>query len=87
MVEYHWHYPQDIAHDLDGTNLPPKVKAEVLACAWEYARCVIPQYTNWKRYVAFMRIIIIGTIAEFKGSLFDLAADDDNMVGFSVRSP
>lgn len=84
MVDHRWHYPKDIANDLDGVDLPPKIKAEVLACAWEYARCVIPQYTNWKRYVAFMRIIIIGTIAEFKGSLFDLTADDKNMLGFDL---
>lgn len=55
MPSYQWYYPNDIANDLQGINLPPAVKAEVFACAWEYARSVIPQYTNWGRYVAFMR--------------------------------
>lgn len=64
-----WYYPPDIAHDLDGIDLPEHVKGEVLATAWEYTRTVIPHYTNWKRYVAFMRIIVMGIIAEFKGDL------------------
>lgn len=64
-----WYYPPDIAHDLDGIDLPDHIKGEVLATAWEYTRTVIPHYTNWKRYVAFMRIIVMGIIAEFKGDL------------------
>lgn len=64
-----WYYPPDIAHDLDGINLPEHVKGEIFATAWEYTRTVIPHYTNWKRYVAFMRIIVMGIIAEFKGDL------------------
>lgn len=69
-----WYYPDDIAHDLDGLNLPAEVKGEILACAWEYSRSVIPHYTNWSRYIAFMRIIIIGIIAEFHGALVDVTA-------------
>ena len=38
---------------------------------------MIPTYTNKGRYIAFMRIIIIGTIAEFRGNLVDIAAGDD----------
>ena len=79
-----WYYPGDIASDLDNVDLAPTTKAEILACAWEYSRSVIPQYTNWKRYVAFMRIIIIGTIAEFRGSLFDMVEDADMMLGYSL---
>ncbi|KAL8387038.1 hypothetical protein RB595_010204 [Gaeumannomyces hyphopodioides] len=80
-----WYYPNDIAHDLDGiTVLPEAMKQEVYACAWEYTRCVIPQYTNWKRYVAFMRTIIIGIIAEFRGELVDVAAGD-SILGYSLN--
>lgn len=61
-----WYYPPDIANDLDGINLPQRVKGEIYATAWEYSRTVIPHYTNWSRYVAFMRIIVMGIIAEFK---------------------
>ncbi|KAF2769015.1 hypothetical protein EJ03DRAFT_343627 [Teratosphaeria nubilosa] len=52
------------------------VKQEALACAWEYTRCIIPQNTNWSRYVAFMRTVIIGIIAEFRGNMVDVAAGD-----------
>ncbi|KJX95711.1 hypothetical protein TI39_contig1183g00001 [Zymoseptoria brevis] len=82
-VKNKWYYPQAIADDLRGVNLPAAVKEETLACAWEYTRCVIPHYTNWSRYVAFMRTIIIGTIAEFQGSLLDVAAGDE-ILGYDL---
>ena len=71
-IQNKWFYPSDIAHDLDDVDLPTEVKVEILACAWEYTRCVIPQYSNWKRYVAFMRLITIGVISEFRGDLVDV---------------
>lgn len=80
-----WYYPEDIAHDLDGiTGLSEALKQEAYACAWEYTRCVIPQYTNWDRYVAFMRTIIIGIIAEFRGELVDVAKSD-SIMGYSLN--
>ncbi|KAF7557305.1 hypothetical protein G7Z17_g856 [Cylindrodendrum hubeiense] len=79
-----WYYPEDIAHDLEGVDLPSSVKAEAFACAWEYSRCVIPQYTNWNRYVAFMRTIVMGIIAEFRGDLVDVAAGD-SILGYSLE--
>ncbi|KAJ6622761.1 BcABA3 [Mycena sp. CBHHK59/15] len=78
-----WYYPPDIADDLKDVDLPDEVKGEIFACAWEYARCVIPHYTNWNRYIAFMRIIVMGTIVEFKGSMVDVAGGD-NILGYSL---
>ncbi|KAJ7148455.1 hypothetical protein C8R43DRAFT_518863 [Mycena crocata] len=78
-----WYYPPDIANDLKDVNLPDQVKAEVFACAWEYSRSVIPQYTNWNRYLAFMRTIIMWIIAEFEGSLGDMTAGDE-ILGYSL---
>jgi hypothetical protein len=83
IVNERWYYPPDIANDLKDVDLPFRVKEEVFATAWEYTRCVIPEYTNWSRYVAFMRIIVMGIIAEFRGSLMDVA-NDDNVVGYSL---
>ena len=83
VVSERWHYPPDIADDLKDVNLPFRAKEEVFATAWEYARCVIPEYTNWSRYVAFMRTIIIGIVAEFRGSLIDVVKDD-RMLGYSL---
>lgn len=83
VVHERWYYPPDIANDLKDVDLPDRVKQEIFATAWEYTRCVIPEYTNWSRYVAFMRIIVMGIIAEFKGSLMDVA-NDDNVVGYSL---
>jgi len=70
-----WFYPADIADDLVDSGLPDEVVAETLACAWEYVRCVIPQFTNWDRYLAFTRVIVIGIIAEFRGHLVDVVSD------------
>ncbi|KAH8688781.1 ABA 3 protein [Talaromyces proteolyticus] len=72
-----WYYPPDIAHDLDNIDLPERFKEEVYACAWEYSRCVIPYYSNWRRYVAFMRTIVIGIVAEFRGDLVDVTASNN----------
>ncbi|KAK1975069.1 BcABA3 [Colletotrichum cereale] len=80
-----FYYPSEIANDLKDVDIPERLKAETFACAWEYTRCVIPQYTNWPRYVAFMRIIVMGIIAEFKGSLVDVTAGDD-ILGYSLDS-
>ena len=80
-----WYFPPDIANDLNTVDLPQHVKGEIYACAWEYTRCVIPQYTNWNRYVAFMRTIIIGIIAEFRGNMVDIAASDTVLGCYSVN--
>lgn len=37
---------------------------------------MIPVYTNWERYLAFCRVIIVGIVAEFKGALVDISASD-----------
>lgn len=78
-----WYYPVDIANDLQSVDLPAEVKAEVLNTAWEYTRCSAPQYTNWGRYIAFMRTMTICTIAEFRGKLVDVSASD-NIMGCDV---
>lgn len=83
IVNERWYYPPEIADDLKDIDLPFRVKQEIFATAWEYTRCVIPEYTNWPRYVAFMRIIVMGIIAEFSGGLMDVA-NDDNVVGYSL---
>ncbi|CBX99537.1 hypothetical protein LEMA_P087760.1 [Plenodomus lingam JN3] len=80
-----WYYPPDLANDLQDLDMPKAMKQEIFACAWEYTRCVIPQYTNWPRYVAFMRIIIIGIVAEFRGNLVDVTAGDD-MMGYNLST-
>lgn len=72
-----------MANDLKGVGVPDKFIEETLACAWEYTRCVIPQFTNWKRYIAFMRLIAIATVTEFRGSLVDVAAGD-NILGYDL---
>jgi len=59
------------------------MKEEIFACAWEYTRCVIPQYTNWSRYIAFMRIIIMGIVAEFRGNLVDVTTGDE-VLGYNL---
>jgi len=78
-------YPADIANDLKDFDLPRRIKEEVYACAWEYARCVIPQYTNWNRYVAFMRVIVIGIVAECKGDLVQVSLGD-NLLGYNLTA-
>ena len=79
-----WFFPSEIENDLRDIDLPERVIGETLACAWEYTRCVIPTYTNWDRYVAFVRIIVIGIIAEFRGALVDVSSGDD-ILGYDLK--
>ncbi|KAH8887800.1 hypothetical protein GQ53DRAFT_784052 [Thozetella sp. PMI_491] len=79
-----WFYPNEIKDDLLTVDLPEKFIAETLACGWEYARCVIPHFTNWQRYVAFIRIIVIGIVAEFRGNLVDVTAGD-TLLGYDLN--
>ena len=44
-----WYYPADLANDLKDVGLSAAFAAETLACAFEYTKCIIPQYTNWAR--------------------------------------
>ncbi|KAL1882887.1 hypothetical protein Daus18300_000525 [Diaporthe australafricana] len=79
-----WYYPPEIAHDLDGeTRLTEAQKVEIIGAAYEYTRCVIPNYTNYKRYIGFARCMIIGIIAEFRGDLMD-ENGADGIVGYSL---
>ncbi|KAJ7440559.1 hypothetical protein B0H11DRAFT_2099013 [Mycena galericulata] len=80
-----WYYPPEIAGFLKDVDLPQEVKDETLACAFEYTRCVIPQYTNWSRYIAWMRLLMMVIVAEFKGSLVDVTAGD-TILGYSLSS-
>jgi len=55
-----WHYPPELDGDLEGVDLPRDVIDETISCAWEYTRCIIPTYTNWSRYLYFVRIVMVG---------------------------
>ena len=78
------YYPDEIRNDLDAVNLPQSIKNQVLTCAYQYTRCVIPNYCNGRRYFAFMRAVIIATIAEFRGELIDITKGD-HVLGHSVE--
>jgi hypothetical protein len=71
-----WYYPSEIENDLKGVDLPDDFIPEALACAWEYTRCEIPHFTNWKRYVAFIRLMVLAVIADFRGELMNVAGSD-----------
>ncbi|KAF2844608.1 hypothetical protein T440DRAFT_502965 [Plenodomus tracheiphilus IPT5] len=76
--------PNCIKNDLDGYDALQEYKDEILDCAWQYTRCVIPSCSNVKRYIAFMRIIIIGTVAESWGELIDVSASDQ-ILGYDLE--
>lgn len=80
-----WYYPQELANDLKGIHLPAGTKDEIFAMAFEYARSVIPIYTNWPRYVAFMRIFVMGIITEFRGDLVDVTKGND-VLGYDMQA-
>ncbi|MFI6515589.1 hypothetical protein ACIBF1_08540 [Spirillospora sp. NPDC050679] len=79
-----WFYPEDFRNDLSRTDLPAATVAETLACGWEYTRCVVPQFTNQERYRALVRLVNIGIIAEFRGTMVDVVAGD-RAVGYDIE--
>lgn len=64
-----WFFPQELRVGLVSFDMPVHTIDEALACAWEYSRSVIPTWTNWPRYLAFNRTIIIAVTGEFRGDL------------------
>ncbi|KAK3314879.1 hypothetical protein B0H66DRAFT_627644 [Apodospora peruviana] len=79
-----WIYPKEVENDLQGIpGLSEDAIRETLAASWEYTRCVIPAYTNWDRYLAFYRVIIIGIVAEFNGSLINVSSSD-HILGYDM---
>lgn len=78
-----WHFPTELSDDLHTVDLPKETKQEILACAYQYARCVIPEYTNWGRYIAFVRLVVVAAIAEFRGDLIDILSSN-TVVGYNI---
>jgi len=78
-----WYYPDTFASDLDGFDLSAKEKREAITCGWEWARNVISYHTDWDRFIAFTRILIISAIAEFRGNLVDVIASD-RILGYDL---
>ncbi|OKL55532.1 hypothetical protein UA08_09189 [Talaromyces atroroseus] len=78
-----WFYPDDFDSDLKGVDLSDRFIHETINAAWEYARCVIPHFTNWGRYVSFVRVLVIAVVTEFRGDLIDPTSDE--ILGYDVR--
>ncbi|KAK6502350.1 hypothetical protein TWF506_002931 [Arthrobotrys conoides] len=82
--ESRWFYPDELKNDLVNLDLSDDFRAQALTCAFEYLRCVIPHWTNRKRYLAFMRIVVLETLCEVHGDLFR-PEETDNMAGYSLQ--
>ncbi|KAK0710620.1 hypothetical protein B0H67DRAFT_583079 [Lasiosphaeris hirsuta] len=80
-----WFYPAEIEGDLRGTKLPDRFVDETLATAWEFTRCIIPHFTNWARYIAYVRLIAISTVAEYNGALID-AVTENTVLGYNIKN-
>ena len=78
-----WFYPAEIKGDLRGTRLPDRFVDETLATAWAFTRCIIPHFTNWVRYIAYVRLIAISTVAEYNGVLVDVVAENA-VLGYNI---
>ncbi|MFG2286720.1 hypothetical protein ACGFOU_11775 [Streptomyces sp. NPDC048595] len=79
-----WFSPPELHDDLKGTGLPDEMVAETLACAWEYIRCVVPEFIDWDRYLALVRTVALGTVVEFRGAMADVSAGD-HLLGYDLN--
>ncbi|KAF8136049.1 BcABA3 [Mycena galopus ATCC 62051] len=81
-----WYYPPDLADDMKDVHyISADVKAQLLTSAWEAVRSGTPHYTNWERYLAFVRIYIVAFFCDFSGQAVDLLASD-RILGYSVSA-
>lgn len=78
-----WSYPIELRGDLEGAGLTADQIDETLACAWEYVRSVIPQFTNWERYLAHVRLVVLAVVAEYRGDLIETVSDGP-ILGYDV---
>ncbi|WP_282701330.1 hypothetical protein [Streptomyces sp. CC219B] len=83
MPKDQWFYPDDLEGDLRSSPLPPERRAETLAHTWEYNRCVVPEFTNWDRYIALARLGGIAIVAEVFGDLVDVLSHEP-VLGYDV---
>ncbi|KAK1834555.1 hypothetical protein QBC39DRAFT_397193 [Podospora conica] len=80
-----WIWHKDFDNDLVGIpGLTESARQEVLTAAWEYARITVPHYTNWERFSCWVRFLIIGILAEYEGSVLDIAMSDKQL-GYDVE--
>ncbi|MGW3635423.1 hypothetical protein ACWD7F_35695 [Streptomyces sp. NPDC005122] len=71
------HYPMQIEGDLRDCGLTEKGRREVLATAWEYVRCEIPEFTNWEKYITFVCLTALTTMAEYRGDVVYVDQGDE----------
>ncbi|MGE7386273.1 hypothetical protein ACQKM2_12440 [Streptomyces sp. NPDC004126] len=78
-----WFYPDELANDLQGCGLSVGQRAETLAQAWEYNRSIVPQFSNWNRYIALARLCGVAVVAEVFGELVDVMSDGP-VLGYDI---
>jgi len=83
MTRTRWYYPSELEDDLRPSGLARDRRAEILATAWEYSRAVVPEFTNWDRYLALTRLCVVATVAEYDGYLVDVL-EDSRTLGYDL---
>ncbi|MFJ1767938.1 hypothetical protein ACIOD2_46995 [Amycolatopsis sp. NPDC088138] len=81
-------YPEELDKDLRGLGLSEAERVETITTAWEYTRCVIPEFTNWPKYMAVVRLTTVATIAEYRAELIDVASMADPgcvLLGYDIH--
>lgn len=79
-----WHYPDELNNDLKDSGLSPQEAAEVINTAWEYCRCSVPVFTNWERFLAFVRLTVIDVVVEYRGDLTNDVLEGRPILGYDV---
>jgi hypothetical protein len=80
-----WLFPRIFANDLAEIALPESTKQDILSCAWDFARNILPEIRDWGRYIAFVRILVIAFLSEFPGDYLDRLRDADNLFGYKLN--
>lgn len=77
-----WFYPDELNTDLTPFGIPQGEIPEIIGHAWELTRCVVPEFKNWDRYLALVRLGVIAYVADYAGTALDVI--EDGWVGYSL---
>ncbi|MEU1984096.1 hypothetical protein [Nocardia sp. NPDC019395] len=79
-----WFYPDELEIDLEPYGVQREKIAEIVTQSWELNRCIVPEFSNWDRYMALTRLGVIAYVADYIGRAIDVV-DDGPWIGYDIE--
>ena len=79
-----WFYPDELEIHLEPYGVQREKIAEIITQSWELNRCIVPEFSNWDRYMALTRLGVIAYVADYTGRAIDVV-DDGPWIGYDIE--